>query len=272
LLYVLERINSKDFKKKQLISARLEELVRKKLGGINPCIRGVSGETIVWHQNGYWQLSPFIKGVSLKRPDYVHDIWRGEMLADFIIKLRGTTSQAFFFSKGTPFSLKNYIKKFFIDLRKLNPELENDLKPVLCYLDKAFLTTHDSLPLAFCHGDFHPLNVIWGKSCMEAVIDWEFSGIKPELYDAANLLGCLGIEKPEGLVGGFALGFINRLQEKEIFSDLSWKNLVPMVIALRFAWLSEWLRKKDAEMTDLEIYYMRVLIKNADYLEEVWKT
>ena len=45
--------------------------------------------------------------------------------------------------------------------------------------------------MAFAHGDYHPLNVIWTKAGIAAVIDWEFSGLKPEMYDAAILVGCL---------------------------------------------------------------------------------
>lgn len=58
---------------------------------------------------------------------------------------------------------------------------------------------HDQLPLSFCHGDLHPLNVIWYQDRIKAVIDWEFTGMNPDIYDAANLVGCAGIENPNGL-------------------------------------------------------------------------
>ncbi len=61
----------------------------------------------------------------------------------------------------------------------------------------SFFTGENSI--SFCHGDLHPLNVIWGEKSIRAVIDWEFSGIKPEIYDLANMLGCLGMEDPANL-------------------------------------------------------------------------
>ena len=71
--------------------------------------------------------------------------------------------------------------------------------PVISFLENRFMKVHDMLPVSFCHGDFHPLNIIWSKDSIKAVIDWEFLGMKPEIYDAANLIGCIGIEDPQGL-------------------------------------------------------------------------
>jgi homoserine kinase type II len=39
---------------------------------------------------------------------------------------------------------------------------------------------------------------------------------------------------------------------------------------MRFAWLSEWLRKDDREMIGLELDYMDLLIQNRDALARVW--
>ncbi len=71
--------------------------------------------------------------------------------------------------------------------------------PVLNFLETEFMPAHDRLPLSFCHGDLHPLNIIWDNDEIQAVIDWEFAGIKPDLFDAANYVGCAGIETPTAL-------------------------------------------------------------------------
>jgi aminoglycoside phosphotransferase (APT) family kinase protein len=42
-------------------------------------------------------------------------------------------------------------------------------------------------PVAFCHGDYHPMNIIWSADDIKCVIDWEFSEYKSEIYDAANI-------------------------------------------------------------------------------------
>jgi len=41
--------------------------------------------------------------------------------------------------------------------------------------------------VAFCHGDYHPMNIIWSADDIKCVIDWEFSEYKSEIYDAANI-------------------------------------------------------------------------------------
>jgi homoserine kinase type II len=127
------------------------------------------------------------------------------------------------------------------------------------------------LPVLFCHGDFHPLNIIWSEDSIKAVIDWEFMGIKPRIYDAANLVGCIGIEDPEGLTGEFACDFITALKEAELVSGISREFFPEFVIAVRFAWLSEWLRHKDREMIELETVYMNLLADNSDMLKNALK-
>lgn len=102
------------------------------------------------------------------------------------------------------------------------------------------------------------------------VIDWEFMGYKPEFYGAANLIGCSGMENPEGLTGPLVGDFLLGLNKAEFLSPLSRKYLVEDVIALRFAWLSEWLPKGDREMVDLEVVYLKLLREHADVLREAW--
>ena len=132
------------------------------------------------------------------------------------------------------------------------------------------MVDHDHLPTALCHGDYHPLNVIWSSGGINAVIDWEFMGCKPEIYDMANLIGCIGIEDPEALAGDLVQAFIGTMRDARVFSDDSWSALFGFVTALRFAWLAEWLRNQDAEMITLECVYMNLLVENADLLAGLW--
>jgi len=132
------------------------------------------------------------------------------------------------------------------------------------------MAAHDTLPVAFRHGDYHPLNVIWQDDAIAAVIDREFCGIKPDIYDAASLVGCVGMEHPSGLVDELALSFISGMRRKSIISPQSWNLFVEFIIALRFAWLAEWLRKKDREMIELEVTYMNLLMGNMDTLKAAW--
>ncbi len=40
------------------------------------------------------------------------------------------------------------------------------------------------------------------------------------------------------------------------------KNLAEFIIAVRFAWLAQWLRNGDHEMIELELVYMKILVDN----------
>ena len=83
-------------------------------------------------------------------------------------------------------------------------------------------------------------------------------------------MGCIGIEDPESLSGDLIKDFSKNLKKAEIFSGLSWEYLFELIVAIRFAWLSEWLRYKDKEMLKLEPIYMKLLINNYGYLKECW--
>jgi len=132
------------------------------------------------------------------------------------------------------------------------------------------MPVYEKLPVAFCHGDYHPLNVIWSANDIKGVIDWEFCGFKSEIYDAANLIGCVGVENPQSLIGDLVKSFIADLKKANIISKKSWKYLLEFIVALRFAWLAEWLRREDAEMIRLELDYLRLLIDNKNILQKAW--
>jgi homoserine kinase type II len=114
--------------------------------------------------------------------------------------------------------------------------------------------------------------VIWEADGIRAVIDWEFCGLKPELYDVANLIGCVGVEEPAALTGELVGALLRHLREAAFLSLLGWRLLLPYVLALRFAWLSEWLRKGDEEMIELELTYMRLLMQDRTEIERCWTT
>jgi homoserine kinase type II len=59
------------------------------------------------------------------------------------------------------------------------------------------------------------------------------------------------------------------LNQSKWVSNASWEVLIEFVIAIRFAWLSEWLRHDDLEMIALETVYMNLLTDNADMLKKV---
>ncbi len=269
-LYVIESLIEEYVSHKLKIISNLNYLNKQGLKGINPYIPSKDTAYIVKNNKRFWQISRFVDGIDLQRPEYVFDQWRGNVLADYLIDLREKSENLPGFDGKASFSIINFIKTLYDQIKIFQPELEKKILPMDVFFEKHFIPSHDSLPACYCHGDFHALNVIWSKNSINAVIDWEFSGIKPEIYDMANMIGCIGIENPEALAGPLVTDFIHRLKNSAIISDHSWKVLLEYIVALRFAWLSEWLRHKDHEMIELEMVYMKLLIDNADDLKHVW--
>ncbi len=270
-LYVIESLIEDEINHKLKIISNLNNLHKRGLSGINPYFESKAGSYIENIDSRFWQISRFIDGVPLKRPEYVFDPWRGNVLADFLIDLREKSSGMPGFEGKTPFSIINYITSLNDQIKTFEPELHTEIQPVVDYLNTDFARAHDRIPAAFCHGDFHALNVIWSDNGINAVIDWEFSGIKPEIYDIANMIGCIGIENPEALAGPLVIDFIRRLKNSAMISGISWTVLVKFVVAIRFAWMSEWLRHGDTEMIELEMVYLKLLLDNADDLKHIWE-
>jgi len=61
------------------------------------------------------------------------------------------------------------------------------------------------------------------------------------------------------------------LQDAGLISGISREVFIEFVVAVRFAWLSEWLRHKDHEMIELETVYMNLLTDNSAMLKNAWK-
>ncbi len=269
-LVVLENIRGQDRGKKQAIIDTIDFLCGQGLSLVHPYMRTAEGRHIVQVEGFLWQASPYIQGVPLDRPAYALDRWRGTAMADVLVNLRRVSRDMPENHSAPPFSILNYIDVLMKQIRIREPGLFERLTPVTGFLQKRLAQVHDLLPVAFCHGDYHPLNMIWSDSAIRGVIDWEFSGMKPEIYDAATLMGCIGMEIPDALAGPLVMAFIHGLKAAQAFSETSWEVLVDMIVAIRFAWLSEWLRNRDAEMIELETVYMHLLMDHAEDLARAW--
>jgi homoserine kinase type II len=269
-LFVLEQVPPKSLDLKRKIAGTLDFLSEKNLARIQQYLATDKGKYVIKCKNGFWQMIPFVPGVLLDRGKYMYEKWRGPVLADFLIELRRKSSGLSFFDPSKALSLKDYAYKLIRDINLYNKNIVSDIKDVACFLEKDFMPLYEKLPVAFCHGDYHPLNIIWSADDIKCVIDWEFSGYKSEIYDTANLIGCVGVEDPQSLTGDLIKRFIADMKETGIISKTSWKYLVEFIIALRFAWLSEWLRRRDTEMISMELDYMRLLIENKSSLQKAW--
>ncbi|MEW6077803.1 MAG: aminoglycoside phosphotransferase family protein [Thermodesulfobacteriota bacterium] len=269
-LFVLEQIVPSLKKNKERISRTLDGLYRCGFTVVVPSLKILTGAPLGFYDGFWWQVTPYVTGIPLARPGYIHDSERGTSLARVLEDLYRCGRELLPAPDLPVFSLKRYVLKLEQDMKRYDPAAAEWFAPVFDFLRRSFFDAHDALPTTFCHGDFHPLNVIWQNSDITAVIDWEFCGFKPDIYDAANLVGCVGMEHPSGLTGGLATAFIHSLKQAAVISDHGWRFLPEWVTAMRFAWLAEWLRKKDGEMIDLEAVYMNLLVKNAETLRDEW--
>jgi len=268
--FILEQIPSKSLERKKEIAAILDFLAKNNLARIHPYLTDAKGNQIIKHKGSFWQMTHFMRGGVFDRERYMYERWRGPVLAEFLIELRQKAQKMPFQHSQPVFSLKNYIYKLIREINLHNRNIKNEINDIAGFLEKDFLEKYEKLPVSFCHGDYHPLNMIWSDDDIRCVIDWEFCGYKREIYDMANLIGCIGVEDPQSLSGELVGSFTAAVKDAGLISKTSWKYLVEFIVALRFAWLSEWLRRKDSDMIRLELDYMRLLIDNKKDLQKVW--
>lgn len=267
-LFVVEQIEALDAERKRVIAETMSAL--KNADGhlpIHPYLRDIQGSFITERDGTYWQVMPYIEGVPLDRRTYLNDGWRGKVMAAFLIRMRDASKA--FPEQGKVFSIKNYVLDMMGKMERYGYAEHKFAREIVLKLDGLF-KVYDDLPVSFCHGDYHPLNIIWGDGEIRSVIDWEFCGRKAELYDIANMTGCLGMEHPDTFEKEIVVGSLRELRERGRFAEKSWKVFVPLMVAIRFGWLSEWFRKDDREMIELELTYMRLLLERRMYLEKIW--
>lgn len=268
--FLLEKFSKIKFSVRRNVAKAIEHLNDNGLKQALLYHKANNSEFLPFFKDACFQVSPFLDSTEIKRPDYLSSSEMGESFALFLISLSKASAnmenKVFF----EPFSIKKYIYKLFSEIKTRDPIVYKQYLPFLEFLEKEFMKVHDTLPVSFCHGDLHPLNVIWDHNQIKAVIDWEFTGFKPDIYDAANLVGCAGIEDPEGLGMPMVMTFLMTLKKEDIISKEGWDIFPEYVLALRFAWLSEWLRNKDTQMLELEACYLDILMKNIDNLRKIW--
>lgn len=229
-----------------------------------------AGRFIAERGGAVWQVTPYVHGIGLDRPAYAFEAWRGAALADLLIRFRRAALDMPAPARTDDFSLPAFIRDLVGKLTVRERPLFERVHPVLVGLERGFFPGIGGIPRAFSHGDFHPLNVIWSPTGINGLIDLEFCGVRPETYDAALLIGCVGMEDPRCLRGGLVRSFVGALRAGAGFSEAGWASFFDLIVALRFAWLSDWLRRDDREMVDLEAVYIDLLIANREGLEAAW--
>lgn len=265
--WILEQIDEENLDRKREIAEVLERLASQ-VERVHVWRRTDGNLFFQTLENRRWMLRPYIEGIPLNRESWLADEWRMNAMGDFLLQMRECSG----LSTGECFSIAEYAEGRMEAWSRRFPALSRALNPVFDRLQETFFVLHDSLPAAFCHGDFHPLNMVWGERDICSVIDWEFCGMKPELYDVALLLGCVGFDNPDNLIGKPAVRFISRLRSAGFGAPQSWNLLIGLVAAIRFGWMSEWVRRQDEESVEMEAVYLGILTDQAGCISDVWKS
>lgn len=268
-VWMLEKLRPGQFDRRERIGHALAALAHK--GLTVPAYRpDAHGRFTVEQDGAFYQVSPYIHGDPLPQPDFIDHAERGVSLARFLADLYRAGPAIREFDGDPPFILEDYVNELMAVMAPRQPQIHDALLPVLPLLAPLFEAWND-LPHTLAHGDFHPLNVIWRGMSVAAVIDWEFAGIRPALFDVANCLGCVGIEDPMALVRGLSPALLTTLHAEGQLDRTAFRLLPEMILGLRFAWMSEWLRRNDADMAEMEVRYMRLLANSIDSLLPAWE-
>lgn len=257
--YIIEEISKKNINDRERISKRVFKLKKKGLPTII-YMKGKKGKYIQKYKGKYWMCQKFLPNTPLNRTTYWNEADKGVEVANFLLKLH-KLSISFKKKKGDFFSLEVYINKLVKSIKKENKEVYRKVKSLYELLAEHLFPVYESFPETFSHGDSHPLNMIWDKEHMTAVIDWEFSGFKPRVYDVSLIIGCVGSEDETALNSGFLNSFLSKLKESKYLTPKEWHYLPLFTVAQRFAWLSEWLRRNDEEMISFELFYMHHILQ-----------
>ncbi len=267
-VFVLEQLQPGQETRRWRIAALLDTLA-KTCPWANPYLTTRQGDAVLVHESGCWQLSLYIDNEPLDRPGYLRNAGMGASLGRALDQLCEASVQLDGLAMNEQPDLHAYVRTLLPRIAAHSPAVFPRAQAVYEGLD-AFWRELPALPYSFCHGDVHPVNVLWRGGEVAALIDWEFCGLRPRLYDLANCLGCVGVEDPRALGGEFSRALLDGVRTR-LLQGPGALFLPELALALRFAWLSEWLRRSDADMVSLELDYMELLARKRDALREVWE-
>ena len=178
--FLLEKFSREKWEVRALVNRVLFRLARSGLSrALAPEMAG-SGDVLPFFGTAAFQVTRFLDSTELRRPQWLSSPEIGDEMAGFLVEMHRASGHILRKFSFPAFSLKAYIYKLFRDMEAHHPQAYQRYLPVRRFLEQGFMDAHDSLAVTFCHGDFHPLNVIWDNRRIRAVIDWEFTGAKPD--------------------------------------------------------------------------------------------
>jgi len=129
------------------------------------------------------------------------------------------------------------------------------------------------LERTFCHGDFHPENILWEGGRVRAVIDWEKAGVREDLYDLACFIGCVGMDDPAELTGEWTKELIRSHIHNTRTTKLSFELLLELVLAIRICWMPVWFSDPgDYEIAEMEAAFWNRIMTHAEEIKSSWRS
>ena len=92
-------------------------------------------------------------------------------MARTLLELRSHAVGIPFFADEPVFSLPDYIDQLVSVIQKRRPEVMPEVSRMQAFVKENLYPVYSKIPTAFCHGDYHAINIIWGEKCINALID-----------------------------------------------------------------------------------------------------
>ncbi|MFP4520693.1 MAG: phosphotransferase [Fibrobacterota bacterium] len=257
--FLLEKIRPEEAEYKEDTARIMSSLKNMGLDRIHPYCEFGEKDHVFKTSEGFFQIRPFAEGSPPERPAFIHDLEKARNSSAFLNELYALKNAPEAAAKRV-FIFSAFLKGFREKLQTNSPELLSETKTELDFVLKIIPDAEKASPAVFCHGDFHPLNIVWKGDEISSVIDWEFCGYKHPLFDAAHFIGCCGFENPEFLFSPFVKSFSANLAFPQ---DMKAK-IPEIILAGRFLWLSYWLALRDEDLISLEKEYISLLFKNIE--------
>jgi homoserine kinase type II len=213
-----------------------------------------------------------VEGRVTERPLYASQEERGQAVASWLGELALRSTNIALRLPDDRFSYIDFLLGLEKKLRLHDATVHARVETAFRYLDTALKARLEEIPTAFAHGDLHALNIVWGASGnINAVIDWEFCGMRPQGYDAALFMGCIAMEDPALIGDACAVRLMHDLRAACVYAPATFAAMPALIIAGRLAWLSDWLHRGIDDMVDAECTLINILLNNLPVLDEICK-
>jgi homoserine kinase type II len=268
--WLLDEIQEDQYEKFLRLAECLENLKERGIKQVQAYEHNTLGQFVTFYSGRLYMLRPQPKGSSLTHSQWLADRAKIGAFVDFLAQLKSTSAALPHLPAIDGKSIIDYIRRTTDTFQRHRPELAERLSPILKHLEATLFITLPTTRLSLCHSNLVDENLHWTGSELSGVSGWEFCDMKNEAYDAALVAGCIGFDDPDRLVDDPAQPLIGSLNSLMAWEAESWASFYDLMIAIRFGWLSKWMRINDEKTRDKEVLYMNYLVTQRDFIRRTW--